>query len=487
MKEEYKKKIKNYQNNILGKVLGFEKMATMIIDELPEKINKYKHKGNLYTLDLMFGEFKVQILDILRDQLKNFEGYFCSESTIKLQKFEELIEEFEIMTTQINENMQNFYPTPNMTKQEKTDSNQIPTKLIFQLNPFSPPFDLQSIQNTSELKIKTIENIGENIKIDHQRPLQYKVQCTIVSRNIIYYVEWGKRKNLYKFDISRNSIQNYPCDDLEECRRISYNKYENKVYIIVRNKGVFWFVPGKEDDIQKLGCLSGEMMNSYSYNIFFYKKNAIFTSDDTLYYCKDPTTSNEALKLKIPPSDVQLAEFLSDQYVAVFNDKREFMVIDLNKNELMIRDIIGEKGTGKCMSIDPDRKMVTVCISENGFLKKSSWAKIYTFDVLWEELRILKVSQTKEVYTIKGGCCSIFDMKMVKMHEYDNALVLVTSGQMYKNGNNQVRMFNVGDEIREIEGIPDMNVKRHMLNIENLGGQFVFSSFDGYFTRMSVI
>lgn len=34
---------------------------------------------------------------------------------------------------------------------------------------------------------------------------------------------------------------------------------------------------------------------------------------------------------------------------------------------------------------------------------------------------------------IRGGCCSIFDMKVNRMEEYNNSLIVLASGQEYQN------------------------------------------------------
>lgn len=121
--------------------------------------------------------------------------------------------------------------------------------------------DKNSLKNDSEseemLTLKDIEDFkaislltcDKVIKIQDIPTTYSKVQCTMTSKSIIYYVSYTIKKNFCKYNILTDKTTEYPFPAFKYCNSITYSQEMNRVIVTVEGNRVYCFVPGKENQI----------------------------------------------------------------------------------------------------------------------------------------------------------------------------------------------------------------------------------------------
>lgn len=227
--------------------------------------------------------------------------------------------------------------------------------------------------------MKDVQISGEDITIRDIESVDGNVHSTIVSNTIIYFVSYTSKKKLYKHKLENNETQEYPYNDFVSCTSIRYNQSINRVIVTVSSKGVYWFEPGKEDQIKKYNNFPTNLSGNIKFGMIFNETQGILKNWTSIYYSPNLLEETAPIKLNIQYSNVYEVVFIDEKYAAViFHENRKLIIIDLEQNIKVSEIVLHESGYASSMSIDKDTKRLIIGVRDNhAWSTTSSWGYIH--------------------------------------------------------------------------------------------------------------
>lgn len=329
-------------------------------------------------------------------------------------------------------------------------------------------------ENNSTLQLKTTKLQPKNIII-RDIPCTYNsIQCTIVSKNTIYYISYEDMKKLFKYDLETGKTNEYQHEGLTKCTNINYNSALDRVYITVYGKGVFNFQPGREDEISRLSSFPQNLTGYMKLGMAFNGVQGIVKNWDQLYYCSNLLEDKESVKLDIQTSQISEVVFLNHKYLLVlYHEDKKMVVVDLEKNQQMEEQqvLIPGGGYASSMSIDKDTLRLVVGVRDGkAWDSSSSNGSIYQYRVVFQLDGVPKLKVIGERYGLGDSNTGIYDLKMTRLKNKGDQLIILASIHTYEKGKKQIRIFEIDEEnddtINEVTGIDELESSRSLLDIE---------------------
>lgn len=346
------------------------------------------------------------------------------------------------------------------------------------------------MQNSSrEIDPKTNQTSLGELKIrDIQSPDGF-IQCTIISKDTIYFVsDDSSKKKLYKQNLETKETAEFDFQDFEECTSIKYNKSINRVFVTVEELGVYWFEPGQENQITRMQCFPAELSWFYKMGMVFNGVQGILKDDfKQVYYCPNLLEDQTSIQLDIESSNISEVVFLSNKHVAVlYHNNRKLVVVDLEENKKISELKIHSEGFATSMSIDEDKQIILVGVRDGKAQDDfSSWGYLYQFKVEHRRGAAPTVEQLGEPLSLGESNCGVYDLKIARMAKFGSQLVVLASIFCLQSGKKQIRFFYIDEifkritEVYDIPDVPYVSNRREMYNIEQFEDSFIFGGEGG--------
>lgn len=267
--------------------------------------------------------------------------------------------------------------------------------------------------------------------------LKGPVFTTIVSRNIVYFVSFSINKKVYKYDLESKTLTYFDCEDFERCININYNNSTNRVYVTVSKKGVYWFEPGKENQISRMECFPTDLSNKHKMGMVFNGAQGILKNNLEVYFCPNLMEDKISIKLDIESSGVTEVVFLDNYHVAALNNyRRKIVIVNVYENKMISEIEVQDDGCATSMSIDKDRTTLVVGVRDGTISSESSsWGYIHQFRVENKEGKAPTINKVGEPLSLGNSNTGIYDLKITRMPKFSNQLMILASIFNFFGGN----------------------------------------------------
>lgn len=407
---------------------------------------------------------------------------FIEEDKVDLERFQETIQEMNMSNQmEINIRIQNLMK--NYLKERGLIFEPKQLKILTR----DMPIQCKLIDTPEPPILKKIKNVmtcGEDIKIKDFPCTDGFVQSTIVSKTILYYVSFVEKNKFFKYDIKTGQTTEYPYEDLAQCVNIDYNQSINRVFITVKDKGVFQFEPGKENETKKSDFLPIPKNGYHKMGMTFNGVQGLIKDLVQVYYCSNLLEDKNCIKLNIEKLRISGAVFLDENHAAVlYHNERKIVVLNLSENKQVSEITIHDECYASSISIDKERQRIVVSVRENVFwCSSSSWGCIYHFKVIHQPGQAPLIVKQGQPIFLGGSNNGVYDMKMTRISRYHNKLIVLVSISTYQIGKKQVRLFHIDESlnsISEIFGIPEIVFSRRLIDIKEFEGDFIVGCDEG--------
>lgn len=223
-------------------------------------------------------------------------------------------------------------------------------------------------------------------------------------------------------------------EDLKQCTNINYNSLINIVYITVRNKGVYWFVPSQEQKIKKTNSFPSGLSYFMKMGMVFNGVQGILKDEYKIYYCSNLLEDQVAVEFEYRSSRVSEVVFLNERYVAVlYLKKRVIVVFDLEEyfvvSEIEVCDGNGnDEGSATSMSINEDKNRLIVGVKSGELWDKHSlWGYIYQFSVDHQVGEAPIIEKMVQSFSLGSSNSGVYDLKITRMPKFNNELMILAS------------------------------------------------------------
>lgn len=367
----------------------------------------------------------------------------------------------------------------NLDPSTNNNNNKTPEEVM------APKIEIKTKQGTESTNKKL--NSGKNIKIKTIPCTDGRIFCTLASNNICYYVSYEDKQKLYKYDIENKQTTEYHFDDFTNCISIDYNKSINRVYVTVQRMGVYWFIPGEENNISKLNCFGQQIIFNLKAGMVFNRVQGILKNKTELLYCSNLLKDEKSIHLDIEIERVSQVIFLNNTKIIILDFiQRKLLLMDLLTGSITFETVVHSKGYAITMTISEDKKMIVVGVIS----PFSYWGLIYVYRVITTPNLQMILCSNGEPYCLGSQNLDIYDLKMAWMPKYNNSLVFLASIYYSEDSDGSIRMFYIckmrDQWINEINDVPKIQKSLYFENISYLDDQFIIGSTNGdYFTIVS--
>lgn len=166
---------------------------------------------------------------------------------------------------------------------------------------------------------------------------------------------------------------------------MSYNKTINRVYLCIENQGIYWFIPGKENNIIMQNCFGFNISLDSKAGMVFNGVQGILRNGMEMLYCSNLLEDKESIKLCNRDCYVSQVVFLNNKEITILDKfKRKLIIMDLQNNSVISEKVIHYKGRALAMSISEGKKrMLAVAVmSPDKDSVHYPWAYVYMYRIL---------------------------------------------------------------------------------------------------------
>lgn len=321
-KENILKELSRSQDFNLNSLLTFFKNTNEKIKDFSESA-KYTDtlKGQLFIIgwiDKMndvITQFLTENLQSLSDGLSNKDNI---NKAVDMEDFENRVEEMNMMNP-----IDGTRKKKNLMEDFLQERGLIFEPRFIKIPTHDMPIQCSLIKAEERLSVKKIEeikdvmNLGEDIQINDIDCPDGHIQGAQASKNILYFISHSDKKKLFKHNIQSGQTTEYPFEDFTNCLNISYNQSMNRVIVSIKSKGIYWFVPGQENQMKKYSCLPVPIKSYSKTGMIFLGVKGISMNFFDAFYCPNLLEEKSSVKLNIMHSWISSIIFLDNNHAAI--------------------------------------------------------------------------------------------------------------------------------------------------------------------------
>lgn len=349
------------------------------------------------------------------------------------------------------------------------------------------PDILSQIDIFSDLKLENensqnldIQNCIKNAEIKSIPCLGGEVSCTLVSKNLMYFLSLENKQKIYRYNIDSSVTKSYKFEEFKYCLNINYNATIDRIFVIEWKKGVYSFQPGREDTIQEMKCFNKNSDNYLKSKMVFYGYQGLFINRKVLYYSGNLIQDDFSVKLDLIPDDILGADFLDTTEVVVLY-KNRLVIINLDTNKVVNEFFINVYGDVNTMSIDNEKERIAVGYSKP-LSRSNATPKVYlmVYKIQRSFVDKTEIIQKGDIFCIEDKRSNIIDLKFTRIR---NQLMIIAIFKTFEQRSEQLKLFYYDEsqkKIEEIQGVPNFNSISQMYEIYQFENSFVIGGYGAY-------